>query len=88
MRKSGDYSKQTYTDRRKAGALWTNQKEGVNGRGSKHRERLRKCEATRRNKLPPKKWKTHNRKTLNVHQGLMAWTNKALGAVFFLVFNF
>ena len=96
MRKSGDYSKQTYTHTRKAGALWTKQKEGVNGIGSKHRGRLRQCEATRRNKLPPKRWKIYNRKTLNVHQGLRAWTNEgherdgrrtSAGSGFFLVFN-
>ena len=61
-------------DKRKAVALGTNQSEGVDGKGSKHRGRLRKCVATQGNKWQQKRLKTHNRKTLNVYQGLMTGT--------------
>ena len=61
-------------DKRKAVALGTNQSEGVDGKGSKHRGRLRKCVATQGNKRQQKRLKKHNRKTLNVYHGLMTGT--------------
>ena len=61
-------------DERKAVALWTKQSEGVDGQGSKHRGRLRKGVATQGNKWQQKRLKIHNRKTLNVYQGLMTET--------------
>ena len=61
-------------DKRKAVALWTKQSEGVDGQGSKHRGRLRKGVATQGKKWQQKQLKTHNRKTLNVYQGLMTET--------------
>jgi hypothetical protein len=40
--------------KQKAVALWTKRSEGVGGRRSKHRGRLRKCAATCRNKWQQK----------------------------------
>jgi hypothetical protein len=59
--------------KQKAVALRTKRSEGVGGRSSKHRGRLRKSAATCRNKWQQKWLKKHNGKTLNVHHGLMAW---------------
>ena len=64
-------------NKRKAAALWTNESEGLDGRSSKHRGTVRRCVATSTNKWQQKRWKTHNRKTLNVDQRLTTWTRGA-----------
>ncbi len=69
-------SKKTF-DEWKAAALWTNKKEGVNGRSWKHTGTLGRCVATSTNKWQPKRWKTHNKKTPNVNQGSKTWTQGA-----------